>query len=384
MKINNLNFKIRLYYFIVYSALACYYPFITVYLQQKHLSYSQIGFIFAVTSLISVFFQPLWGFATDKYFYKRYTLMLTMLLSGIFIISLEFAWNFLSILAAVMVFMVFLSPVTSISDAYCYELIESNKSLQYGKIRLMGSFGYAVGALLLGYAVKRAGIGSLFFIYFLLIILAVLIIQTIKSKGKTKHQSFNLSDISQLFGNKKFIIISISALIVNAAMSGNGNYINVLIQKTGGDVTKLGLLWFIVAMSELPALFFGNKILKKFGVINIYIYGLALYAIRFFLDSICTDYRIALAIQILQGITYTLYIMSTLQYVYDSVPDKSKTTAVTTFNSISSGVGGFIGNIAGGIIIQYLGIFAMYKASVVICILAIITVLPLLKKRQAA
>jgi len=45
-------------------------------------------------------------------------------------------------------------------------------------------------------------------------------------------------------------------------MGSNNSYISLLIQKTGGDVSQLGLLWFILAISELPIFFFGTKLLK--------------------------------------------------------------------------------------------------------------------------
>jgi MFS family permease len=64
--------------------------------------------------------------------------------------------------------------------------------------------------------------------------------------------------------------------------------------------------------------------------------------------------------------------MATLQYVQDIVPNSVRTTAITAFTACSGGIGGFFGNICGGIIIQYINVFILFKVMSAMCIIAFI------------
>lgn len=372
MKINGLKIKLYLLYLIVFGSLACFSPFLTPYFLDRGLSYSQIGILFAIYSLVGVFAQPFWGIITDKYASKKTTLIITMTISGILAVGFIVSNGFYSILITIAAFMFFQSSIISVCDANTYDLIDVYRDIQYGRTRLMGSIGYALTALILGIVIKFTNINVPFLVYSIFIIIGLVMLNNIKVKNRRTGSSINISDIVSIVKNKRFILISISALLANAAFGSNGSYVAVLVQETGGDIANIGMLWFIVAMSELPGLFFESRIIKKYGVINIYIVGIALYILRFFVNSLCTSYQAVLVVQLLQGITFPLYLISTLQYVISIVPPETRTTALTVFAAITGGIGGFIGNIGGGFLLQKIGVFQLYRVFAVLCGLSLL------------
>lgn len=278
----SLKLKLNVLYFFIFGSLACYSPFLTPYFQDRGLSFSQIGIVFAINSLVSIVAQPLWGAFTDKYANKKTILKITMILSAVFVFGFVAAMGFYIILLAVFIFIIFQSPIISVNDAYCYDILDEHKEIQYGRIRLMGSIGFAVTALLLGMAIKFTSLNFPFIIYCFYIIVSMFILGRINEKTRRTGVSIDFSDILGVLKNKRFILLTLSALVSNAAIGANNSYISVLIGKTGGDISNLGMLWFIIAMSELPAFFFGQKIMKKYGVLNVYLIGIVFYAVRFF------------------------------------------------------------------------------------------------------
>lgn len=367
-----LKIKLNILYFILYSTVACFYPFLTMYFQMRGIPYYKIGILFAVNSLITIIALPVWGVISDKYSGKRKVIFITMILCSILILLFLFTKSFEAILFSLIIFMIFQSPILSITDAYCYEIIEENRSLQFGKIRLMGSLGYAVAALFLGVLIKKTGIEVSFISYSILMICTIFILKTIKFKGKRTRIPINFYDISKLIRDKKFVLIVISAMFASIAMGANGNYISILIQKTGGDVSKLGIVWFVIAMSELPFLFLGNKIMKKTGVLNLYIIGMLFFTIRFFLNSVCSSYNTVILIQLMQSITFTLYLLTTIEYININSAPNMKTSAFTAFSALAGGLGGLLGNIGGGFILQFKDIFFLYKILSLCCILSLV------------
>ncbi|MBI6871094.1 MFS transporter [Clostridium aciditolerans] len=361
MKDKNLLFKLNSFYFIIYGFMACYYPFITLYFTTKGLSYSQIGIALAVNSLVGVIVQPVWGYITDKYLDKRSSLLISIIISCIVVLLFALVKSWISILTVLTIFMIFLSPIASLADSYCYDLMEKNKAIQYGKVRLMGSVGYAIIALAMGIIIKKTNINSSFYIYFILSIIGFFLLKTVSFKGRSATYRINPNDLLVLIKNKKFFVFIVTVFFINISMGANGNYITILIQKTGGDVSNLGLLWFVVAISELPAFFFGNKLLMKVGDMNLYIICFILYILRYFLDSICQNYNAVILIQLMQGITFPLYLVAALNYINRIVPERMRTSGITLYSAIGAGLGSFVGNIGGGFLLQYSNVFFLYK-----------------------
>jgi len=370
MEQRNLSIKLSGIYIAIYGALACIYPFLIYYFQEKGLSYTEMGIIFATISITGVLTQPVWGFITDKYSNKRTIMMITMLLSAVFVYYLIPATGFYFIMLSIILLMIFQSPVVPVTDAYSYEIIEQYKKMQYGKIRLMGSFGYAIVALFMGYAVKYLGINSSYIVYSALMLLGILLLRSIDYKDKGLHKKISFYGVVSLIKDKQFMLLLISVMLTNIGNGSNGSYIPVLIEKTGGDVTQLGIVWFIIAISELPAFYFGAKLIYQYGELNLYIVGVALFALRYFLDSLCSYYLPVLGIQLLQGVTYTFYLLASLQYLNKIVPANMRTTAIT-LHAAAMGIGGAIGNIGGGMLLEHISIFMLYQILACNCIICL-------------
>jgi MFS transporter, PPP family, 3-phenylpropionic acid transporter len=372
MEDRELRTKLLSLYFLIYGAMACFSPFLAVYMQDRKFSFTQMGIVYAVTSLVSVICQPIWGYITDKHFDKRKTLMITMAGSLIFILLFIVTRDFYLVFTATAIYTLFSSPIWSVADACIYEIIDEKKEIEYGKIRLMGSVGYAITALTLGMLIERFSVNAPFIVGSLLFIPAIFAIRSLKFKDKSKTQILNISDVTKILSNKKFILFIISVMLINICMNVNGNYITVLIQRTGGDVSNLGFLWFVVAISELPILIYGSKLTKRYGIVNIFCISLILYFIRYLLDSICSNYIEVIAVQVMQGITFPVYLIAALEYINELVPPRMRTSGMTLYAALGGGIGAFIGNIGGGIILDRISIFALYRIISVICLIALI------------
>lgn len=211
-------------------------------------------------------------------------------------------------------------------------------------------------------------------VYAVLIIPSIAIVKTIKFKSKYSAAGIDISDVINILKKKSFLIFILSVMLINLCMGANGSYISVLLKNTGGDISNIGMVWFVVAISELPVFLFGDKILSKLGYINVYILCLMIFSLRYFLDSICTGYGYVIAIQIMQSVTYPLYFISTLRYISENVPARMRTSGMTLYTALGGGIGSFIGNIGGGIIIDKISIFWLFKILSIICIIDMIVV----------
>lgn len=360
MKEKTLKRKLSLVYFMVYGSFACYGPFLVLYFKYKGLSYTQIGAVLAISSIVSVASQPMWGIVSDKYLNKRKAIIILAATSSLLTYGFMFAANFYMIIAVVVVFVIFSSSLGPIMDAFCYEMIDKHRTIQYGRIRLMGSLGYALVVLALGEMMKSSGIYTPFYAYLVLGIIAACIAVTIHAEGKSNNARISLNDITQVVKNKFFLVFVLAVMLINIPMVATGSYMAVLVEATGGDASVIGFLWFIIAITQIPSFFMGNKILR-YNELTLFCIAVILFGIRFILAGIASHYSIVILIQLMECITFPVYLMASLQFLNKVVPPAVRASGITLYAALGGGIGGFIGNLTGGLIVQQLGVFWMFR-----------------------
>lgn len=375
--------KLNALYFLIYAAFACLYPFLTPYLKQRGLSFTEIGIIYGTMGIVSILSQPVWGFITDKYSNKRFVLLCMMLACSLVILNLVFTMTFYWILVSIIVLIIFQNAITPVADAYSCEIIEKHSSIQYGKVRLMGSLGWAVTALVMGYVISWLGDNSVFYVYSFAMLVGAGLVYTINFAGQPSRRKICVADMVNLIKDYRIILFIISVIFVNIAMASNSNYLPILIENTGGDITKVGYVFFLSAISELPTFFIGAKLLKRYGEINLYIAGILIFAIRFFLNSICSSYLWVLAVQVSHGISFGLYFLAAVQYLNKNTPPAMRTSAMTLL-AAANAVGVFIGSIGGGMLLEESSVFILYKVLAGMCVVSLLFILFLRKKAHHA
>ncbi|HYF82082.1 MAG TPA: MFS transporter [Clostridia bacterium] len=367
---STLRLRFELLYFALYGTMACYYPFLPLYLESRNLTYTQIGIVFALNSLVGIIAQPIWGFITDKRLTKKKTLFISSVFSAILIFNFLAAHSFIYIIASIVMLIIFQSITSPMCDAYSYEVIEQTGAFSYGQVRLVGSIGFALISVGLGKVIQLTDLRVSFILYSILFAITAYLVFGIKTEGKANIKRPSIRDVLDTIKQFKFMVFVFSVLLVNIALGANSSYISVLVKKTGGSVAILGFVWFVVAISEIPAFFFGSHLQKRFGELNIYLWAVGLYVLRFFLCSIEQSYLSVIAIQLLQGVTFPLYLMGAMQYLYKIIPEQIKASGITILSSLGFGLGSFIGNLGGGMLLESHGVYSLYRVLSVFCLLS--------------
>lgn len=377
MKPNRIKLNLLAVYFMAYGGLACYFPFLAVYFKDRGLTYIQTGIAFSLISTVSILAQPIMGYIADKYLNKKQVILLNMILCSLLIYLYVFAAGFQTIIIAILLLIFFQSSIMSIIDAFCYDISDRLPEVNFGEMRLMGSVGFAVVSLLLGSLIQQYGVNISFFLYSALYLLSALFLFKVEYKSTHHIIRPSAADIVEILKNYKFILFVFSVMVINIVLSAHSSYIAILIEATGGNVANLGIMWFASAISEIPAFFFGAKLMKKHGELNIYILALILYIFRMLLSAYSTNYVMVIAVQLMQSITFPLYLFAAIQYVNVIVPDRIRASGITMLSSLGFGLGGLIGSLGGGFILQYKDPFYLYKVMALVCFISLLIALTL-------
>lgn len=326
-------YKIFLVYVIFYAGQSIYNTYLNLFLTDIGFTLTSIGVLSSISTLLLIFIQPLFGILSDKAKSKNTIIGVLVLISGILAMIFYIFTNKPIIALSVIVFTVFFSPTFSLQDNYTLELLEDSK-WDFGQIRLGGTIGYAVTALILGFFIKD-DYSQVFCVMSLLMgITAILYFAMPKIKGhRQKHQKVKYSD---LIKNKALICIVGFNILYSMGVSFYFQFYPIYFRdELGASAAMVGALSFISAMSEIPFFMFAYKIEKKFGVEKVMLFAGIATAIRWVLLSFVTNPFLALAVNMLHGCGYVGFSYCLIKYISKVVPKHMRATA-QTFNAVIS------------------------------------------------
>ncbi|HEY5562423.1 MAG TPA: MFS transporter [Clostridiaceae bacterium] len=361
--------KLQFLMFIIYASNACFSPFLPVYFKDRHLTFTQIAIVFASSAIIGVIAQPVWGFISDKYLSKRNTVLLNLCTSIFIIYLFIFAKGFPIILTLIIINNIFMSGICPIMDAYTFDIIEEVKTTNYARIRLMASAAYAITNLALGFIIMGYGINIIFIIYETLSLFSIILLFSMKYKGKKNIKLIELKDIGYIFKNSKIKILLLTVFLMNAALAGGVNYMNDLIIYTKGNVSMLGIAWFVTCIFEVATFFIVSKIIKRFEIIRVYTFSLFLYGTKLVLDFLVNNANLIILLQCIEGIAFTLFITSSLEYLNANTKAKLRGTSISLYAAFG-GLGAFTSSLLGGMLLNIINPSELFFIFGILCFIA--------------
>ena len=143
----------------------------------------------------------------------------------------------------------------------------------------------------------------------------------------------------------------------NAAIS---NYLFVYLERIGASKVEMGLALTIATLAELPAMLFADKLLRRIKSQGVLTLGLVATALRCMLYGMVGVPWIALTVQLMQLVTYPLLLVAGVSYADENSPAGMSATGQGIFNSAFWGIGSVAGGFFGGLLLQFIGIQAMF------------------------
>ncbi len=359
--------------FFLFATNALYFGFMMAFLTSKGYSAFEAGLINSVSCVVSLFFQPLAGFITDTFLpMKKY-----VVLGGIGGVACIFLLPMLSgsiwgAVFAVLLYCVFFTPLSFLIDTWVVTLRDERPYIDYGKNRIGGSAGYAIMAAAAG------GLVSFFHSYTVLFIcgmitiscmvLSVLPLPTIPCRnagGTRKERQEEAASLrfGQALGillkNKTYLLFLLSSCGYNIAMKPCAVDMSYKIQEINGTDSQLGIALAVAAIFECPVLFVITRFVRRFRLSALYVTSITFMAIRGALLAFAPNFEVLLISQIFQALSYGSYLAVSLEIVSRITPVNVRATGITFMVGITSGVGGIIGTMGSGVLIDLWGVSRM-------------------------
>ena len=154
---------IRILYFLVFCCTASWLPVLADFCQNKGITPVQTSLILSTTPIMMFAVQPLYGFLADRFGYKR-SLLIASSLSSIsylfYLIDDGFYW----ILLSTFLMSIFYNTIQPLLDSLSLKLVEDDKQLSYGSLRVAGALGWSLTGLLIGQVIDQFDIRFIFLV----------------------------------------------------------------------------------------------------------------------------------------------------------------------------------------------------------------------------
>lgn len=352
----SLSFKS--FYFVYLGAIGTFMPYINVYLEKSAgLSGSQIGLITALSLILGFCVIPIWGVVGDKT--KKYNALLKFSIAGALVMVVLYykaATYPMIILCAIGLEMLRLGTMPmadTIATNYCHETGNN-----YGSIRGMGSLGYMLSSMTVGFLADKFGLdGPLFASYAFLLVIALPISLGFPKTSKVGEiqgeEKVQKGNFKELVTNKNYIFILIitilTTVIVESAMSYGGNH---LVSTLGGSESLISWMTFMTVLPEVLFLMIAIKVINKLGFKNFYILVVVSMILRFGVYSLAGNAYAFLAVSVVHCLGVAVITVGNLTYIRNSVNPAVLGTAITLLNAAMS-IGRAIFGYIFGFVYQY-------------------------------
>ncbi len=342
------------------------YSFSSVFLLSRDFSNQQIGWVIATGNILAVILQPVMGTLLDRM--KRISIKLVLivlslldlvLLTGLILLPLGIFGRAVFYVAVVALLITMQPLVTSLT----FEYINAGHNINFGITRAAGSLGFAILSTILGFWIIRTTPGIIPLLSAGLVVAYLALLFSFPKVVKPDHPiGEDLSGILPAGGflrrYERFIPFLVGVACLFIFHTTINTFLAQIMTSVGGKTTDLGISLTIAAMCELPAFLGFSKIAAKFSSSSLLKFSGIMYALRSFIFLAASSVFLVNVGQVFQAFSFAVFIPASVYFINQTMKDEDKVKGQTYVTGLAT-LGGVIGSIAGGRLLDTAGIPAL-------------------------
>lgn len=336
-------------YFLMYNfyylSWAVFSALISVYLLGKGFKASEVSLVVSTSFFTSMIFQPVIGMLSDRFDVKKVNFILFGL-ATIGGLAFMFASNLITITIGYSFVLTLINGTNPVM-----EKIASSSPYQYGKIRIWGTIGYAIGSWLAGIIYQYISPASIFICFVITMILCIIGLLGTETPHDLSQEKVVKTKTSTLLHNHKYLYYLIIAAIFQGITNMANTYIPAMFQNDSLPVNLVSTILSFAVLCEAPIVLFSHKFMDKLSNKKLLIIAYVMISIQFlsYAFNIWLPLKVFVTL-ITKHPSGMLFIMINLKIVNTLVPKEHQITAlafVQTLRNLSSII---FQNIAGQIL----------------------------------
>jgi len=349
-----LHYRLSRFYFIYYFFVGAFVPYWGLYLQSEQFTAADIGILMSLFQISRIFAPNFWGWLADHTGKRAQWIKLTAFLGLCGFTAVFWAHGFFWLFFVMAALSLFTSSTLPLAESLTLAHLATTNG-HYSRIRMWGSLGFIVAAVVLGFLIDMAGIMSL--LWFLLIVQMTLfaLTYTLPEPRIEAHEHDRFS-IWQVISQPNVIALLIGCSLMVTAHGVLYNFYSIYLSEHGYSKGMIGLLWAVGVICEIGIFMLMPRIMRHFSLKTVLLVSLLLAVLRFSLIGVAVDnIWVLIFAQTLHAATFGSFHAASVEVVTQFFNGRHQAKGQAIYNSVAYGVGGTVGGVAGGYALQYLG-----------------------------
>ncbi|MDC0708374.1 MFS transporter [Stigmatella sp. ncwal1] len=367
---------LAVFYFLYFGTVGITQPFLPAYLRSLDLSTTQVGFLLALSPLMSLITPTLWGHLADRT--GQIGRILTVLTVGA---TLCFAPllrvdHFLTLLATLAAFAAFSSSITPMVDSLALNRV-AQEGGSYAHLRLFGSLGFVVITTSFGLLAQRVDQRVVAVPLVLLGLLALwsLTLHGRASAGASRHP---LAGIQLLRDHKDLRWMLAATCLHWMACTPYNGMLAIHVLALGLPPSVVGLSAGTAVTAEVAALLLYPRFADRIAPRHLLGLAFVLSAVRWVGMALVTSAAPLIALALLHSMTFGVFYVASVAFMARRIPPQLRATGQGLYSAITMGIGGLVGSAASGVGYSLLGgghgLFAVAAALEIVAALLVLQV----------
>lgn len=363
------SISIQASYWWYFGGIGCFIPYIVLYYRQLGFSGLQMGLLTASLPLGVAILAPVWGSLADTWSAHRLILRLALAIAALAAMGVAAATRFSVILPLMALVAGMVAAVPAMLDSYALTISE-REGRAYGHLRVWGSFGFIAAVWAVGWWMGDRITNIFLFAYAVSLLLACA--STIGLPLLHPHTAQPmLQGVALILRNRRVALLLLTAYIVTASASIMSNYLGIYLVEIGGNTQMVGTASAFAAMSEIPVLILGRWLLQRLTSRRLLLLAIGVYVVRFLSYSVPLSPGWTLAVQLLHGLSFGAYLMSSVTLIHQLAGQRAA-TAQSLLSAMSLGFGAITGALGGGALLDRIGAVGAFRVAAAGMIVALV------------
>ena len=342
MTISEAN-RLRILYFLVFCCTASWLPLFADYLKDHKLSGFGIGLILSVPPAMMLIVQPFYGMVADRLGYKK-VLVWSSLLASITYIFYLFDGGFVYLLVVTVFMALFYNTLQPILDSLSLRLSERDPSFSYGTLRIAGAAGWAFTGIVVGHYIDAISTTVIFAFSSGSMLLTFAFSFYLTDDSPEVSTVTPLKNVKEVFDNPTLIFLLLAVVLVSAGATTIWNFYSIYMKENGASASLVGYGLSFQGLCELPMFYFSALIIARLGIKTTLFVTILTTAVRLWLYSVVNNPKLAIAIELLHGISWSLFWVVCVECVNRLVDHEWRATGQSLLYAAYFGAGAIAGN----------------------------------------
>jgi PPP family 3-phenylpropionic acid transporter len=334
-------------------------PFIAVILQKRGFDPAAIGLVSACAAIAVIVVVPVWGHVADVLVGRARAFRIGLILACTAAVALLLPTP--AVVAGLATFAVLIGLFNSLSDALAVDSL-SVPERQYGALRSLSSFSFAIAVVAAGFLYNWAGYGAASIL--VLAWSAVLLVLVGRITDRTRDSAFRLQlgkqpgstssgrfgSVSRAFAVQPRLLGVLAAFTLAwAGVQGGVIFVSIRIVELGGHPSDVALTFGISALFEVPGLVLAGWLGRRIGLRALTAASLIGFGLCIVTWAFLSTPDAINATRLLTGLCYGAFTAARVLLIARLLPPALQATGQGLVQAATVGIGTVAGTALGGV-----------------------------------